>query len=354
MRARAKRRQRRRLRVRTMSPRARRRIVCLTAALLVPSRALADPKLVAVGTDARLSHAIEVAVASWHVRVVPKEGPPPPEQDMTSAIRAAHRIARESDAQAVMWLELGGGSASLWMYDVRTHQISVRPLSSAPPYDDATSASVALTVKTLLQVVLEPHEPSKLEEAPEDATPPPFTQPAASHAVRLMTFAALHLPTHAADRAAYRVGLELAYFPAWFHGRLGIAATVEGGPSVFVERAPLFSGTFSDTTLTFGLRGRVPLRRWISVEAGAGMGLHLSTIEGSSFSGDLSGRLGRVDASLESLLGLQGAWRALRVGPFAGASYLLHYQRYRVGDVPILDVPTIQLTAGLRVGVELP
>lgn len=339
-----------------MSRRTRRHILCITAAMLVPARAAAEPRLVAVDTDAGLSHAIEVAVASWHVRVLTVAGPTPPEQDMTAAIRAAHRIARESSAQAVTWLTHGpdSHSASLWMYDVRTHQLIVRTLESAPPYDDATSASVGLTVKTLLQNVLKGQTASSADEHDEGDEPPGPTGAALRHAVRIVTYTALRFPTHAVDAIAPRVGLEVTYFPAWFRGYAGLAIAVDGGPSVLVERPPQFLGTFTDTTMSLTLRGRIPLRRWLSVEAGCGMGLHVATLEGSSPSTDLSGRVSRLDPALESSLALEGSWRALRIGPVLGAGFLMHYQRYHVGDAPVFDVPSVQMQAGLRIGVELP
>jgi len=338
-----------------MNRRARRAILCFAATLLVPARAAAEPRLVAVDTDAGLSHAIEVAVASWHVRVVSVAGPTPPEQDMTAAIRAAHRIAREANAQAVTWLTHGAEphSASLWMYDARTHQVTVRTLDSSPPYDDATSASVGLTVKTLLQSVLEGHAAPSGDE-PDDATTPSPAAPAPRHTVRVSTYAALRFPTHAVDVLAPRVGLEVAYFPAWLRGYAAIAAAVDGGPSVLVESPPQFLGTFTDTTMSLTVHGRLPLRRWLSVEAGFGLGLHLGTLEGSSQSADLSGRVARLDPALETSLALEGSWHALRMGPILGGGFLMHYQRYHVGAAPVFEVPPVQLQVGLRVGVELP
>ena len=337
-----------------MSQRSRRRVLFLAAALLVPARAAAEPRLVAIDTDADLSHAIEVAVASWQVRVVSVRGPAPPEEDMTGAIRAAHRIARESNAQAVLWLTHGADahSASLWMYDVRTHQITVRPLDSSPPYDDATAASVGLTVRTLMQSVLEGHGAASAGEPDETAPSAPAT--ASVHTVRVASFAALRFPTHADDLVAARVGLELSWFPSWFRGRAGIALALDGGPSVLIERTPQYLGTFSDTTASLTLHGRLPLRSWLSVEAGCGLGLHFTSLEGTSPSAALSGRVVRTDAALESVLALEGAWRALRVGPFLGAAFLMHYQRYHVGVAPVFDVPPVQLQVGLRIGVELP
>jgi hypothetical protein len=337
-----------------MTQRARRRILCLAAALLVPARAAAEPRLVAVDTDPGLSHAIEVAVASWHVRVVSVGGPTPPEQDMTAAIRAAHRIAREANAQAVTWLTHTPESraATLWMYDARTHQLAVRTLESSPPYDDATSASVGLTVKTLLASVLENPAVSRGDANEETPTPPETDAP--RHTVRVMSYAALRFPTHATDVVAPRVGLELSYFPAWLRGYAALALALDGGPSVLIERPPQFLGTFTDTTVSLALHGRLPLRRWLSVEAGFGVGLHVGTLEGSSPSADLSGRVARVNPALETSLVLEGSWRALRFGPVLGAAFLTHYQRYHVGSAPVFEVPSIPLQVGLRIGVELP
>src|SRR6185312_1646979 len=242
---------------------------------------------------------------------------------------------------------------SLWVYDDRAHQIAIRPLPSAPPYDDATSAAIALTVKTLLLGAFEGE--AAVPRLPDDETGAPQAKPKpAIHTFRVQTLGGVRIPTHASDRAAARFGAEITYFPAFFAQQIGLAIGVDAGPSVLVDRAPDFAGTFTDTIASASLRWRIPLRRWLSLELGAGPGVHFSAIEGSAQSLGLSGRVPRTDASIEALFGVELAWKILRVSPFVGASFLLHYQRYSVGPVPIFDVPSAQIFYGLRVGVEVP
>ncbi len=352
-----------------MSPRARRNLLLVTALLAAPtaradspspaaSSSTAAPRLVTVRADPGLSHALDVALASWHVRLVPVDGPVP-DADLDEAIRTAHRLARESGAQAVLWLRRGpthGGEWSLWMYDERAHQVTVRPLDGAPPFDDAAAASVALTVKTLLRPVLEtrapPEPPAGSDETAAPATP--RTPPPGRHTARVESYVAARVPTDATDPAAVRFGVEGTWFPSWFRQYLGLSLSVDGGPSVLVDRPGIFSGTFTDVTLGLSVRGRLHLRRWMSVELGLGPGLHVTTIEGSSPSGDLSGRVSRVDPSLDALLGVEFGWGPLRVGPVVGLTFLMRYQHYTVGPQSVLDVPPTQVQGGLRLGVELP
>jgi hypothetical protein len=280
----------------------------------------------------------------------------PPGRDIDDAIRTAHRIARGAGALGVVWMAPDPAPAttwSLWVYDDRAHQIAVRPLPSAPPYDDATSAAIALTVKTLLLGAFEsqPSPPRLPEEEPAKTGPPRARRP--PHTFRIHVLGGARLPTNASDPVAARFGAELTYFPAFVH-QLGLALAVDTGPSVLVQHDPYFDGTYTDTVLTVSLRWRIPLRRWLSLELGAGPGIHFSAIEGSAPGLGLSGRVTRVDASLETMLGIELGWKVLRVAPLLGGSFLVHYQHYRVENVQVLDVPPGQIFGVLRVGVELP
>jgi hypothetical protein len=329
----------------------------MLAALAAAKSAAADGagigRVVAVDPDPHFEQATRVALTSWHVDVVTSEGPPPG-RDLDDAIRTAHRIARASKAGAVVWIAAG----SLWVYDDRVHTIAVRPLPSAPPYDEATSAAIALTVKTLLHATVAKSAVESPEETPENGTEkqPPKKPPSAAaiHTVRIETLGGIRVPTNATDSIAARFGAELAYFPSLFHQKLGVAIAVDAGPSVLVDHPPYFAGTFTDTIASASLRVRLPLRSWLALELGLGPGLHVSALEGSSAVLGVAGRATRTEASLEALLGAELAWKILRVSPIVGTSLLLHYQHYGAGGVQVLDVPPGQMLYALRVGVELP
>jgi len=310
-------------------------------------------RLITIAPDPSLERAARLALMSWHVEVGSADVPVPG-RDMDDAIRTAHRIARSSSARAVVWLSSdANGTYSLWVYDDRAHNIAVRPLASPPPYDDETAAAIAMTVKTLLLNAFErPPAPPPPEEEP--TTQPPQAIPASHHTVRLHTLGGFRIPTNAADTVAARVGAELTYFPSFFQQRLGLAVFVDAGPSVLVEHAPYFVGTFTDTIASASVRWRIPLRRFISLELGAGPGLHFSTIEGSAALLGLSGRIMRTDVSLETVMSVEFAWKILRVAPLVGTSFLLHYQHYQASGVQVLDVPPGQMLYALRVGVEFP
>lgn len=306
-----------------------------------------DSHIVAIDTDAHFDHELELALTSWHVDVSTEPGPAPG-RDIDDAIRTAHRIARKGSARAVVWMT----HEELWVYDERTHQIAVRPLPSPPPFDEATAAAIALTVKTVLGGSPDAHPKT---ETPEVAAPLPQPKPAsAKHSVRIHTFGGARVPTNANDSIAARFGAEITYFPAPIVPWLGLAISADAGPSVLVEREPLFVGTFTDTATTVSLRVRIPIRRWFAIEAGAGPGIHFSAIEGTSPATDVSGRVSRIDASFEAMVGFELGWKSIRVAPLVSSTFLVHYQRYRVGPTEVLEVPPAQLLVGLRLGVELP
>ena len=312
-------------------------------------------KIVAVHADPRFVDATRVALVSWHVDVIASEEATPG-TDLDGAMKAAQRIARSQDARAVVWIEGG----SLWVYDDRSHAVAVRPLPSPPPWDDATSAALALTVKTLLLSAFEPpqekHTPLTVREHEAAPPPPPKkkTPPAALHAVRILTLAGLRVPTNASDKAAARFGADLTYFPSFARGWAGIAIGTDVGPSVLVDRAPTFSGTFTEVIGSAQLRFRIPLRSWLGLELGAGPGVHFSALEGSSLSLGLAGRVNRIDGSIETMLAAEFSWKILRVSPLVGTSFLLHFQHYAASGVQVLDVPRGQMLYALRIGVELP
>jgi hypothetical protein len=329
----------------------------LLAALAAAKPAFADEeragKVVAVHADPRFVDATRVALVSWHVDVVASDAETPG-TSVDAALQAAQRIARAEDARAVVWIEGG----SLWVYDDRAHAVAVRPLPSPPPWDEATSAAIALTVKTLLLSAFEPPQethtplPVRAHEAPPKKKTP--AQPVALHTVRILTLAGLRVPTNASDKAAARFGADVTYFPSFTHGRAGLAITTDVGPSVLVDHAPYFAGTFTDVIGSAQLRVRFPLRSWLGLELGAGPGVHFSALEGSSSSLGLAGRVTRVDGSIEAMLGAELSWKILRVSPIVGTSFLLHYQHYAANGVQVLDVPRGQMLYALRIGVELP
>jgi len=332
----------------------------LLAALAAAKPVFADDehagRVVAVHADPRFVDATRVALVSWHVDVIASEAETPG-TSLDSALQAAQRIARAEDARAVVWIEGG----SLWVYDHRAHAVAVRPLPSPPPWDEATSAAIALTVKTLLLSAFEPPQEthSTLPNRAREGEPPPKKKtpappPVALHTVRILTLGGARLPTNASDKLAARFGAEVTYFPSFGHGRVGLAIATDAGPSVFVDHPPYFTGTFTDVIGAAQLRFRIPLRSWLGLELGAGPGVHFSALEGSSSSLGLAGRVNRIDGSIEAMLGAEVSWKILRVSPIVGTSFLLHFQRYAASGVEVFDVPRGQMLYALRIGVELP
>ncbi len=311
-------------------------------------------RVVAIAPDPGLERALGLALTSWHVDVVSADGPTPG-RDMDDAIRTGHRIARSSSARAILWISSDANATySLWVYDERAHAIAVRPLATPPPYDDETAAAIAMTVKTLLLNALERPPPPPPSADDEEARPPRTNPPSPHHTLRIDVLGGFRIPTNATDTVAARVGADLTYFPSFFKQQLGLAVAFDAGPSVGIAHDPYFHGSFSDTVGSASLRWRIPLRRFLSLELGAGMGLHFSIIDGVEQTAQLSGRITRTDVSFETLMGVEFSWKFLRVAPLLGGSFLLHYEHYRASGVQVFDVPPGQMSSGLRLGVEIP
>jgi hypothetical protein len=336
----------------------------------------AETRIAVLDPPPKLLDAISVALSPWGLRIVPVTGVTPP-ADMPSATLSARATASARGVGAVAWVALSPArQTSLWLYDAQTEQVTVRSLSVSLPFDEASAAAVALTLKTLLRSTTiapqaerpgpevstptpTPTSPPPSTSPPPPPSPPPSTSPppptspsTPPHSWRLDAFATAHFPTDATPSVAPRAGLGLSWWPPPWRERFGLGVDVRAGTSVgFSSRS--FVGTFSDLAAGASARARLGGQR-LSVEVLAGPSLHLTSLSGTSTETGRSTTIQRVDPALDvavvpqvSLGGRAG------IGLFFGSTVMLQTQRYSLDSDLLLRVPAVGFDIGGRASLAL-
>ena len=123
----------------------------LLAMLMTALAGAANGTVLLLEPDPEFERAIRSVLEPWDTAVVvQKLGGPG--NTMPASAERARAIATQSNAEAVVWVSQSNEGTALWMYDVRSDRVVARELSSRPPFDQGTAASVALMVKTLLRL----------------------------------------------------------------------------------------------------------------------------------------------------------------------------------------------------------
>lgn len=106
-------------------------------------------RIVLVGADEVSTSAVFSALAAWDVEVVCVHRACLPAAD---AEASARKHAAVNHADAVSWISVSqAGIATLIVVDMADGRVTTRSLDKAPPYDEATAAAIALTVKSVLR-----------------------------------------------------------------------------------------------------------------------------------------------------------------------------------------------------------
>ena len=349
------------------------------------------------GAPPNVAKAITTALSPWGIHVVAVSATIST-SDVAAATAAARALAKEEDAGAIVWLAVADdGRASLWMYDSETEAVAVRPLTQPRPFDDASAAAIALSVKTLLRTttMAPPRErapapaasassvapvssasaapsasasPAPLASAAPSASasqapPSPSPAPSASSRAASQTTPARptwrvealvfgRAPTGANDGVAIAGGLAASFWPSVFGHRIGAGLDFLAGPSLDVS-GPRFAGTFSDTSFGATVRARFD-RAPLAIEMDLRPALHLTSLSGTSLATARALSVTRGDVSVglfvvpELELG-----RRIAVGVPLGLDTFLRTQLYVLGDEAILRVPTFAFDFGGRVSLAL-
>jgi hypothetical protein len=156
------------------------------------------------------------------------------------------------------------------------------------------------------------------------------------------------------DAVEARLGVGLAWWPAPLRGHAGVAVGLVSGPGLAIDDDALLA-RFTDTAATAALRGRVALASWLGADAGAGLSVHATSLDGFSPEHRIAVSVSRVNTAidLDAALGLALGPRS-ELALDAAAGIALQRQRYLIGGEPVLELPAVELRLGLELRVHLP
>lgn len=310
-------------------------------------KAYADNSVVLVNPPTHLEDATRLALAAWKIPLQTTDSPAP-SADMPGASDSARALCTELDARALVWITVNDDGPALWVYDIDDDRVAVRRLTIAPPFDQASAASVALTIKTLLMHSATAPPESRFGATPVASSagspsPPQLPAPAALWFAEGALFARHSL----ADDDSLELRMSLAVRRSWHHYQLGVAATVGPGRTV---NGDSFRGHFSDLGLSMWIRRPWHLGRWqLSPELNAA--LHATKISGTL----LSTNTGIADRRFNPSLGLGTmlvrSFARVSLGLGVRSSLFLRSQRYLVGGRSVLDLPTVDVEVGAYLSV---
>lgn len=337
-------------------------LVCLTA-----SGAFAGDqptRLLLLSNDPALAHAVSSALGPWGVTVVPSDlaalGP-----SMPLAATDARTIAEREHVDGVAWVSRSDSGTALWTYDVHTEQTVSRPLTSAPPYDEALAASVALSLKTLLRStevapkeerVTQPAAPAA-PEAATTATPTPAVVSAPAERPRSRASRASNAPrpwlgelgagarfgASSAAVAEPRLSIVVGYAIARW--TLGLGASFGAGAT---SQSDAYSLHLSDTTV--GLLGRLDVLRARAWSAGvsANVGAHVLVLSGDAGTARQAVNDTRLDVSVGAgLFAGRRLARSLMLGASVDVDAMTLRQRFYVAGALATDEGALSISTTL-------
>ena len=304
-----------------------------------PARA-ERPKLL-LDAPPRIHDAAETALHSWIVEAV-ELGLPPSQETVDVGIADAAAGRR---AQVVAWLDCESDPATLWVYDVPRNMVLERALATRPPFDDASAASVALSLKTLLRHRrLLQGRPLPLDTLVEDEM---------SEAYPATLGLALGLGTRAAPSTPAHTRMQATLI--WALGRTpyAMAARLDVGSQESVQ-GPGFPVGLWDMELAAELRRAFAVPLSFQAEAIVRAGIHRSALTGIP-----GARQPLIDeVHINPVVGVGGRLRHRLFGRIHGefgidGHYMGARQRYTTPDGTVLSSPRVALQVGFALYVAL-
>jgi hypothetical protein len=317
--------------------------------------AAAEPeRVVLAGMPENLADATDTVLVPWRIELV--RVAEIPAADQAQARRDVEALTARTRAGAVVWLAPPAQSPALWVYDASSRRLLSRPLPSAPPYDDPTAASVALSIKTLLRhsSVAPPAE----RVAPPPAPPPPAPPPAQPRPYTAEARAALRLSRADTGDWRYepRLGLGITWWPAFLPGRHGLGFQVELGPGLLVQKSG-FRGRFHDVTATLAVRRDIALP-WAGERVSAvpvlGAGLHVVRLSGEQQPQSQPVRTSRLVPSVAAGVDVYARIsRIARIGVALHGALTTRTEDYEIMERSVAVAPVFLISAGIGLLVSL-
>jgi hypothetical protein len=329
-------------------------LLCLALSFLAMP-ALAEPRRVAVlEPDLELLRALDLALSPWGVETIRSDAPAA--SSAAEAIRVASEQARQLDVQAVVWISQTERGSLLWVFDADTDEVSTRMLASAPPFDGAAAAAVALSVKTVLRAsqvappaerfgAQAPRPPPSVPSPPP--APPAETQAAGAHTVALELGAALALR----ERNELEPRLELAPV-VWFNRYFGVSLEASAGWGTSVRPAG-YRGRYGETAVGGEARLRFFEGSGLSAAVSLGGAAHFATLRGA-VDGYPQQTVRRVNGSIEAeAFASVSVGGGVYLGLNGGGAYFPAYRRYLVRGTPIFTPGPFVVSFGGYCGLEI-
>ncbi|HMG53316.1 MAG TPA: hypothetical protein VK601_07535 [Kofleriaceae bacterium] len=301
------------------------------AALAAPSPrqrvVLADP-------DPELRHAMEQALAPYHLEVV-IEGSAPADASI------AEQRADADTARFVVWRD----GDQLVVYD-RELGTTERRASQAGVLDPPTAAAAALTIKTMMRL---PPPPPPAPPPVQPAPPQPAPEPAPGIELRLQAGIASRIARGDETSTSVRFAGAAAIRPWPSAGwRFGVAA--DGGTATSVERAG-FKGAWSEWSALAIVSWSYARGGW-EIEPLVGFGVRRSMLDG------LEMMTARSEAATLATArgGVWARWRLARltVGAGLAADDVFGTPTYTKGTPAVIfQVPGTALELGGVIAVDL-
>jgi hypothetical protein len=293
--------------------------------------ALLDP-------DAELLRSATLALSPWALQVVSLQVPPLP-RSLPEAAVDARALAERLDLGAVVWVSVADGSSAVWVYDAETQRVSSRVQAQVPPFDAPAAAAVALSLKTLLRAT---------DLAPQSerfgAAPP--ARPRWPGLLRLEVGAGARV--FAASDLEPWLLLGAVLWPERDRGGWGVSVCGGLTTGAGIATASL-SGVLREVALSAALQRWVTLGDALALVPFAGASARLTRLDATVTGASAPVAVTRVDPSLDAGVELPVlALPPLDVAPYAGASYLLRYQRYLVGGVTAFEAWPVSIEFGVR------
>jgi hypothetical protein len=288
----------------------------------------AHQRVVLADPDPELRHAMEQALAPYHLQVV-IEGPAP-----TDIAIAALRADADT-ARFVVWRD----GDELVVYD-RELGSSERRASQAGVLDPPTAAAAALTIKTMMR--LPPPPP------PDEPAPPPA---AAASGIELRLQAQIASRIARGDAASStRVGGAVAIRP-WSSVGWRLGAVVDIGSATSVDQAS-FKGTWSDWSALGIVSWTFAHGAW-ELEPHLGFGVRRSMLDGAEMSTP------RTETATLSTAraGMWARWRLARftVGATLAVDEVFGTFTYtKTGSpAPVFQIPDAAIELGGVIAIDL-
>lgn len=306
--------------------------------------AQAQEPIVLVNPPALLEEATSKALVAWELslRSIQAELP---SQSMPGARDGAQILSATHQARAIVWLTSNDDGPALWVYDAEDDRVAVRKLSVTPPFDEASAAAVALSIKTLLMHSHTAPQEERFGAAELGAGSEPRILPS-----QTMTwfFEAQGLVRHSlAHDESLELRVELGVNRVL--NPVEVAASVVLGPGRTIADRGL-RGHYSDIEFATHVRYPMQWKHW-TFSPGLGAAMHATKISGTLSESNKVVSARRFNPSLAAHAFVIRDLAPIRVGFGVQSSFFLRSQRYLVAGRPVLDLPTLDLEVGTYVAL---